>query len=129
MEDGADRYGEVVTVLGSHVLYLVEWLLGPARALRASTENRLTASWAPPGRRAAAERAHIDLELESGIPVEVSLCNTSGGDFMHRWEVRCAGGTVRLENSSRDYVSGFVLSETASRGAMKVLARELRARR
>lgn len=111
----ANRGGGVMTMMGSHVLHLVEWLAGPMRTLEARLDNRRTTAFAPSGASAAEEAAEIRLDGIDGILVEARIGNASEGPPLHRWRVECDGGSLILENTTADYMDGFVL-ETVSGG-------------
>lgn len=119
----ARRGGGVVGVLATHLLYLAEWLFGPAGVAAAALENRATARFALAGETAAAESATLDLRLPGGVPMHVEVSNAAAGKHLHRWEVTFENGAAVLENDSADYMAGFrleragqVLTEPATDG-------------
>jgi predicted dehydrogenase len=85
----------------SHTFYYLEWLLGPVA--------RLAARLAP---REAAGDARVDawLEMESGCPVNVAVAADAFLGSGHRLEIYGDSGTLVLDNSTADYVNGFMLS-------------------
>jgi predicted dehydrogenase len=105
----AARGGGVMTALGQHALYLVEWLFGPVTILQSQLENVLTSSFAPQGEVAAVDTAHITLAILGGVPVNMMLANASEDDPVHRWTVQGAHATAILENAGADYVANFRL--------------------
>jgi predicted dehydrogenase len=97
--------GGVLNSFVSHSFHYLEWLLGPIRALGA----RL---FAPTGELAAGTGDSVAmLWLEHQEGVSSSLCVSSSA-FLgtgHRIEIYGRQGSIVLENSSKDYVNGFVL--------------------
>ena len=104
----AARGGGVMTALGAHALYLVEWLFGPARLSAARLDNGITAAFAPAGAVAAPDTAELDLTLSQGAAARLAMTNAQGGP-VHRWTVRGSRATAILENTGADYVADFVL--------------------
>jgi predicted dehydrogenase len=105
----AARCGGVMTALGTHALYLAEWLFGPVTIAQARFDNAATALFAPALETAAADTANIRLTLINGAPIDMALGNAGGGP-LHRWTVRGTRATAVLENAGADYVAGFSLS-------------------
>lgn len=102
-KDEPAQGGGVLGLLGSHVLYLLEWLLGPLEAVAAETaETRLVLTC-----------------RVGGLPVTVTLDNGSE-EQRHEWRVELDDETLTASNSALDAAQGFRL--LAASGA--VLAEE-----
>ncbi len=113
----ADRYGGVLNLFGTHVLYLMEWLAGPVVALRARMDSRVTAHLKPDGdARAAEDLVHATFDHASGAVTSITIGNANPGLTAHRWIVAGSAGTAVIENSTRDYMGGFRLVVTSARG-------------
>jgi predicted dehydrogenase len=84
-------HGGVMTLLGSHVLYMVEWLLGPLTELTARFSDERTRAFAPAGAQPAEDRSQISAVTKAGVRVEIELDNASGGSGQ-RWDADLGGG-------------------------------------
>ena len=102
------RGGGALALLGSHVLYLLEWLFGPIDGLVARGSLGMQKS-----------PLVLTCRVESGATVTVSLDNESRVQ-RHQWRIVFEDATVTASNTGVDAVRGFRL--TSDRGA--VLARE-----
>lgn len=106
----ADRGGGVLTLLGTHLLYLTEWLFGPVSALFARRDARVTERLFPsPGANAADDLLTLVIEHRHGPILTATVGNASPGISVHRWIVVGDRGTAVLENETRDYMAGFAL--------------------
>jgi predicted dehydrogenase len=76
-----------MNLFGSHVLYLVEWLLGPIGTLSARFSSGATKRFAPPGARAAEDTAELTVTLANGGTVEIDLCNASAEGLGQLWSL------------------------------------------
>lgn len=86
----------------SHTLYYVEWLLGGI--------SRLSARLRPaPTEQRGEARVDAWLEMESGLPLTLSVAADSFLGTGHRVEVYGELGTLVLSNTTADYVNGFEL--------------------
>lgn len=106
----ARQCGGVITLLGSHFLYLADWLFGSVNRLFAKKSCKITSSFAPPDSVPADDLVCLILEHVSGVQVAATIGNASPGGSGHRWEVVFNEGTLVLYNSGPDYMSGFSLS-------------------
>lgn len=106
----AGRGGGVLTVLGSHLLHLIDWLVGPCSLHGTTLDNAASALVAPAGARAAEDSAMLVLIGRDGVRVTVMLSNARPGTSRHRWDVIGERGRAALENLSVDYMAGFVLT-------------------
>jgi predicted dehydrogenase len=106
----AERHGGALTLLGTHVLYLLEWLFGPISRLSARLDSRATAQFAPTAvARAADDLGHLTLEHQCGAVSSVVVGNANPGVAVHRWTVVGERGSAILENTSQS-LTGFVLN-------------------
>ncbi len=100
--------GGVLSLNGSHLLYLCEWLFGPCQTIEAQLSSTRTASFAPAQARPGDDCARIKL-AHRRVNVDIELDNARVGSHLHRWTVTCEGATLVLENSGSDYMAGFSL--------------------
>ena len=120
----ARRSGGVLTMLGSHVLYLLEWLLGPVELMSAVSSNAATAPFTPSGEIAAEDTVQWHARTKSGVAVDIRLSNAESCAPLHRWRVEGERTTATLENAGADYVAGFRLTQREGDGAGMLLAQE-----
>ncbi len=94
----ATRHGGVLTLLGTHVFYLLEWLLGPVARVSASLDSRATARLCPSADSVPAEDvAHITLEHRNGCVSTVIVSNADPGIAVNRWTVVGETGSAILD--------------------------------
>jgi predicted dehydrogenase len=106
----AERHGGALTLLGTHVLFLLEWLFGPISRLSARLDFRATAQFAPTAvARAADDLVYLTLEHQSGAVSSVVVGNANPGVAVHRWTVVGERGSAILENTSQS-LTGFALN-------------------
>jgi predicted dehydrogenase len=87
-----ERGGGVLALLGSHALYLLEWLLVPLEVVRAE-----------------ASATRLVLTGRAGdVPVSVTLDNGSA-EQRHEWRVELDEETLSASNTGLDAVQGFRL--------------------
>lgn len=98
--------GGVMTALGEHALYLMEWLVGRIYSIAGATSCRV---W-PDDPARAPDTAHIERTTETGCALAADISNASGNGWVHHWKLECEHATFHLVNRRRDYLSGFVLS-------------------
>lgn len=118
------RNGGVLTLIGTHVLFLIEWLFGRIAITAAELNNHATRQFAPPGGIGAADSAVLQARTAAGAPVVIRLCNAAMGSPCHRWEIIGERGRAVLENSTSDPVAGFRLSFAAAGEPLKEILRE-----
>jgi len=99
----ADVNGGVLSLFGSHLLYLSEWLLGPVVSLSSQMSTSSGISFAPPGSRPAEDHVYFRLNYGNGVFFSSTIGNANPGLSVHRWHVVFDGGTAILENNSSDY--------------------------
>lgn len=85
----------------SHCFYYLEWMLGPIRKITCSLHHM-------PGRESDSDSlAVLILEMESGLPVQITMCTHAFRGNGHRLEFFGEEGSLRLDNPTSDYVNGF----------------------
>lgn len=95
----AEEGGGALNNLGSHSLFLLEWLLGPVRGLAARLSSDGDSD----------TRVDCWLDMPNGAGVTLSVATDAFLGPGHRLEVYGSEGTLVLENVSRDYVRNFTL--------------------
>jgi predicted dehydrogenase len=107
--DGANG-GGALNLLGTHALYIAEWLLGPVAELRADLTAERTSRFKPSADvNAADEAAVFQLRFVGGARLAGTIGNACPGSHVHQWIVVGELGTAILENRTPDYMSGFTL--------------------
>ncbi len=106
----ADAHGGVMAMLGSHILFLIEALLGRIASLQAVCDRSATAAIAPPGAAPAEDLVALTATLESGAPVSITVGNAATGLSRHGWTVMCEEGALLLENTGHSTAAGFALT-------------------
>jgi len=105
----AARGGGALNLLGSHLLYLVEWLFGPIVALSAAMTVTAPPRRAPADAQPAEDLVHLQLFHESGSITSAVVGNANPGLSTHSWHIVGETGSLRLENRTSDYMKGFSL--------------------
>ncbi|NER51889.1 MAG: Gfo/Idh/MocA family oxidoreductase [Symploca sp. SIO1A3] len=95
--------GGVLNSFVSHSFYYLEWLLAPITRLFCSLFRT------PGDKRTGDTLATLCLELESGIPVSLSVSSHAFLGNGHHLEFYGDAGTMILDNPTSDYVGGFRL--------------------
>lgn len=96
--------GGVISLLATHVLYLLGWFISPISILESqlkSDGNEYT------GRQWAEDTCSFQAKLKSGQDIEVFICNNSQDKTLHEWVFNCEKGSLVLKNETNDYMSGF----------------------
>lgn len=101
--------GGVIALLGTHLFFLAEWLLGCATAVRAYTSTPLAEAFAPMDSEAAEDLFTCLLSHDNDITLSATVGNASPGKALHRWTVVFEHATAVLENVGADYVANFIL--------------------
>jgi len=101
--------GGVLNLLGSHLLYLVEWLFGPVVRLTSSFSSLSTKTFTPLGETPAEDFVNLSLEHASGTIVTATISNSSPGIHRHLWHICGTNGSLVLENATPDYMQGFTI--------------------
>lgn len=117
--------GGVLTLLGSHFLYLAEWLFGPVKRLTARLDFRATRKFSPAGALPAPDSLTTLLEFSNGSFLNALISNASPGGIGHRWEISFEKATAILYNPPGDYMSGFSLMLRTKAGE-RILLRDPR---
>jgi predicted dehydrogenase len=118
------RNGGVLVLIGTHVLFLTEWLFGRIAVTAADIDNNATQQFAPPGGIGAADSAILHARTTAGAPIAIRLCNSTTGSPCHRWEIAGERGRAVLENLTSDPVAGFRLSLAVAGGPLKEVLKE-----
>ena len=105
----AERGGGVLSLNGSHLLYLAEWLLGPCTSVSARLHSNATQTFAPAERCAADDRAQMILHHASEVELTIDLSNARPGENIHRWVFHGSDARLTLENEGADYMGAFQL--------------------
>lgn len=119
----ARRGGGVVSLLGSHLLYLAEWAFGPLREVSAALRRDNTAAIAPAGELPAEDRADVELRRD-GFVFSFHLDNAWSGTPGHEWTIEFERGHARVANAGPDAISGFALTVVPDVGPDRLVARE-----
>lgn len=101
----ADQYGGVLSLFGTHVFYLAEWLFGPVESVRAYFAPSTAAAFAPAGSRAAEDQVDCHFHHTSGGTLSCTFGNANPGITIHRWTVVLDRGTVIVENGDPEYAA------------------------
>jgi predicted dehydrogenase len=115
------RHGGVMNLLGSHVLYLVEWLLGPIGALSARFSSAATERFAPPGERAAEDAVQLTATLASGGIVKIELCNAAAESVGQQWSFATPRSRLALESPPGEPMGPLTLTREKA-GRREVVA-------
>lgn len=119
------RGGGVLSLLGSHVFYLAEWIFGPIADLRGSLDYQATAEFTPFGSLPAPDSAWLDMTTESGVPISVDMSVAAPGERRHSWKVEFESGDLLIAaNEDSDWVSGFSLHREPSDEGAEALAED-----
>jgi predicted dehydrogenase len=110
----AAQGGGAGTLFGTHLYFLAEWLLGPARSVIANAGLPACANFAPSGTQPAEDLLHCVSQHESGASWAATFGNANPGLTVHRWTVVFERGHAILENIGTDYTGGFTLTVNAT---------------
>lgn len=105
----ANRGGGVIAALGSHFLFLIEWLFAPFKKISADGNHEATAAFTPPNETPAFDKINLFFELTDGVSGEAAISNSSQVPTGHRWEIVFEEATAVLYNPGPDYMAGFSL--------------------
>ncbi|HEX3865266.1 MAG TPA: Gfo/Idh/MocA family oxidoreductase, partial [Gemmatimonadaceae bacterium] len=101
--------GGVMTLLGTHLLYLLEWLCGPIEALDGVSRVLAAAPDVPRGRVEADDTLDARFTFRSGATGEASMSNAISESHEQRWEIDFEHGHALLMNATSDHMRGFSL--------------------
>jgi predicted dehydrogenase len=110
----ADQGGGALGALGSHSFDYINWLFGPVKQLSAMLSTAIEERFDPQSGNlqpvTADDNCLIQLELESGTPVQLTLSSVARNGRGHFVEIYGETGTLILGSSNQqDYVHGFKL--------------------
>ncbi|MBI5413750.1 Gfo/Idh/MocA family oxidoreductase [Candidatus Peregrinibacteria bacterium] len=117
----AKRGGGVISLLGSHMFYLIEWLFGPVTGLLASSSSKETSVFSPKGSSPAEDLVSIIFNHPKIAKIAATISNASPSGIGHRWEIVFDSATVILHNPTFDYMSGFALKIRKGEHERKIL--------
>jgi predicted dehydrogenase len=106
----AAEHGGALAMLGTHLLFLVERLLGRIAALQATLDDAATRALAPTGITPAEDLAMVTARLQSGTPVQLTIGNAAAGISRHSWRIVGEKGSLLLENEGPSTTAGFALT-------------------
>ncbi|MBI4994120.1 Gfo/Idh/MocA family oxidoreductase [Candidatus Peregrinibacteria bacterium] len=112
----ANLHGGVVTLLGSHLLYLIEWFFGPVNGLYAHMSSKSAVLFAPKNKVPAEDLVNIIFNHPKISCIAASVSNAAPSGIGHLWEINCDKGTIVLHNPTNDYMNGFVLKIRTAKG-------------
>jgi predicted dehydrogenase len=101
--------GGVMSLLGSHLLFLAEHLFGPVAEVSAVYSNAATQKFAPTPQSAAEDLVQLRLAHVSGVHLFATIGNACPGLHRHIWHVVGDHGSVVVDNEGSDYMKGFSL--------------------
>ncbi len=101
----AEHGGGVLNLFASHVVYNLEWLLGPIARLSARLWHEDAGCGSGPNETGAI----VCASLHGGTPVSITVSNNARLGGGHRLELYGAQGTLVLDNPSASTVRGFRL--------------------
>lgn len=101
------KNGGVITLMGTHLFFLLDWFFGSIDNLKANTKLPLAKSFAPQSSIIAEDFVKCDFVFKNGIKCFVRFSNSCSEENIHKWIIEFEQGIVILENSSSDYVNGF----------------------
>jgi predicted dehydrogenase len=110
----AKQGGGVLSTLGAHLFFLAEWLIGPVITVEGTLSFEGTKSFTPPEGQAAPDRVEMTLGFVGGARLSGRLSNTEVSHSAHSWTILCERATLKLINTSSDYMAGFVLQKNGS---------------
>jgi predicted dehydrogenase len=113
----AARHGGVVTLMGTHVFFLLEWLFDPVDRLLARLDAKVSARITPsPDATPAEDLAHVIFEHRGGAVSSLLVGNANPGAAIHRWTIVGERGNAILENATASLTDGFTLNVRAADG-------------
>lgn len=102
--------GGVMSLLGSHTLFLLEWLFGKVVKITEKIDsNQATKEFAPAGGIAAEDYVSMKGILENNTHFSMTITNSYIGDPEHRWQAWGEDQYLTLENHEKDFMAGFTL--------------------
>jgi predicted dehydrogenase len=109
--------GGVMTLLGTHLLYLLEWMCGPVATLAGESFVRSPGLGIPVEATEAANSAELMFEFASGALGRATVSNAWADSRVHSWQFVFEEATITLQNDTNDYMRGFRVTTTDQSGA------------
>ena len=97
------QHGGVLSLFGSHIFYLTEWLFGRAKRVHASMLASDSNLSVPKNSRLAEDVVSCHFQLETGSFLNCTFGNANPGISIHRWTVVFDDCTIIVENNGLDY--------------------------
>ncbi len=91
--------GGVLPLLLSHTAYLMEWFFGPVSTVYARLKGGSLGT--------AFDTVQVVAQLRGDVDATVIVSNAARGMSVHRWEILGSAGSVVLEGTKREHMSGF----------------------
>ena len=111
--------GGVMSLFGSHLLYLAEYFFGPVTKIRASYSNATTQQFAPEVEWAAEDLVHIWLEHASGTIFSANFGNACPNLHRHIWQIVGTNESLIIENNTSDYMTGFQIKSLGEQSSIQ----------
>ncbi|MGZ6441807.1 MAG: Gfo/Idh/MocA family oxidoreductase [Pseudobdellovibrionaceae bacterium] len=112
--------GGALYSFGSHIFHYMEWFFGSVTALRCHLERSAS------DERATDTKVLLDLKFSSGALAKVTVDTENAFIQEHKLSVKGSMGVLELNNPSKDYINGFVLTSAIDSGIAKWTENELK---
>lgn len=99
------RSGGAISLMGSHLMYLAEWLFGPISSVNAQSFTVNSAFNSLKRGACAEDTVSVIFRHLSGAPSSFTFGNANPAVNTHRWTVVFEGATLVLENNSADFTN------------------------
>ncbi|MDC6453403.1 Gfo/Idh/MocA family oxidoreductase [Alphaproteobacteria bacterium] len=116
----SEKQGGVISLLGSHVFYLLEWLFGSAKNVHANAICTNTNFDVPVNFHLAEDLVSCRFKLTSGILFNCTFGNANPGISIHRWTIVFDNCTIIVENNKHDYTD-FTLKILSTNSRAQIL--------
>ncbi|MDX2227616.1 MAG: Gfo/Idh/MocA family oxidoreductase [Verrucomicrobiae bacterium] len=120
-KNDARHGGGVMGLLGSHLLFLMDWILGEISGLQAAASNSRNAAFCPAGADPAMDSVSLCLRTRACSCVSAILSNSAPLHEGHLWRIHGARGILTLSNVTRDYMNGFELTLSDAQGTRVII--------
>jgi predicted dehydrogenase len=116
-------HGGVAALYGSHVLYLLEWLVGDLVEIAATYASDHTAAFTPGGCTPAEDTALILAKTSGGAAIRVELCSAAPDGHVHAWRIRTPAASYALEAAGASVLGALRLVKEQG-GAREIVAQD-----